>query len=43
MARGRADNPGWDESEFMQWAKSKQQFTIERSTPSKSAISLGSR
>ncbi len=29
MARGRADNPCWDESEFMQWAKSKQQFTID--------------
>lgn len=29
MARCRAENPGWDESEFMQWAKSKQQFVVE--------------
>jgi len=26
IARCRADNPHWDESEFMQWAKAKQQF-----------------
>lgn len=29
IARCRGENPGWDESEFMQWAKSKQQFTVE--------------
>lgn len=29
MARGRAANPGWDESEFMQWAKAKQQVNLD--------------
>jgi pimeloyl-ACP methyl ester carboxylesterase len=29
IARGRLENPGWDESEFPQWAKSKQQFNPE--------------
>ncbi len=28
MAKGRAENPGWDDSEFSQWAKAKQQFNI---------------
>lgn len=29
MAKGRVENPGWDESEFMQWAKAKQQFKLD--------------
>jgi len=29
VAKGRAENPGWDESEFMQWAKAKRQFNPE--------------
>ena len=29
MAKGRAENPGWDDSEFSQWAKAKQQFNLE--------------
>lgn len=29
MARAKVENPGWDESEFMQWAKARQQFNPE--------------
>lgn len=29
IARGKAEYPGWDDSEFMQWAKAKQQFVVE--------------
>jgi pimeloyl-ACP methyl ester carboxylesterase len=29
IARGRDEHPGWDESEFPQWAKAKQQFAVE--------------
>lgn len=29
MAKGRAENPGWDDSEFSQWAKAKQQFNLD--------------
>ena len=29
MARAKVENPGWDESEFIQWAKARQQFNPE--------------
>ncbi len=29
MARAKVENPGWDESEFSQWAKARQQFNPE--------------
>ena len=29
MAKGRAENPGWDDSEFSQWARARQQFNLD--------------